>query len=116
MKSVSLRAAAPGSADQVFARITDATALLGGYTAIREDDETLLVEHTETPWWRAGLFAPALKRRNMIIVTVRNGQVRAVGRGSGAMIGFLEAYLLHEDQPALSARLRELATREGNRG
>jgi hypothetical protein len=114
MKSVSLRASAPGSADDVFARITDATALLGGYTATRDDDETLLVEHTETPWWLAGLFAPAFKRRNTITATVRDGQVRALGHGSGAMIGFLEAYLLQEDRPALSARLRELAAREGD--
>jgi hypothetical protein len=60
-------------------------------------DETVLVENTRAPWWRVS-FLPRLhyfKTKNLIVVTVRDGQVRAVG------------------PPALSPRLCELAMREG---
>lgn len=45
-----------------------------------------------------------------MLLTLEPDRVTARGHGSGAMIGFLEAYLLGEERPALAPRLRELAS------
>ena len=63
------------------------------------------------PFWLAGILAPLVRRRELVLVTMEPDRVTARGHGSAAMVGVLEAYLLGEERPTLAAHLRELAAR-----
>ena len=91
MKEIDLTATPPEPADAIADRIS-AAAELTGYTLSQPDERTLRLDRVDTPFWLAGILAPLVRRRELVLVTMEPDRVTARGHGSAAMVGFLEAY------------------------